>query len=71
MENCCAKRPCCQDFYRELSPLAHDLGGRAVSEREVAEYGGDTSGWVDIPGATLSITSDGAGVNFTVPAAEI
>ena len=40
-------------------------------ERDVAEFGGDTSNWVDVPGATVSMSSDGASVILTVPAAEV
>jgi hypothetical protein len=39
-------------------------------KRDVAEYGGDTSGWVET-GLTMSMSSDGSAVTFTIPAAEV
>src|SRR5450759_1449910 len=39
-------------------------------KREIAEYGGDTSGWVNTD-ATLGMTSDGTGLVITVPAADV
>jgi alpha-L-arabinofuranosidase B-like protein len=41
-----------------------------AAKRWVEEYGGDPSGWISID-ITASVTADGAGLTFTVPAAEV